>query len=47
MKVEYRSFCDLWLGNIQKITIEGFKTNESGEQIRIKQTVSKVDFVPL
>lgn len=46
VKIEYHSFCDLWLGNIQKIAIEGFKTNECGEQIIIKQTVGKADFVP-
>lgn len=39
-------FCELWLGELEEITIEGFESDSEGKRVNMKKTACKKDFVP-
>ncbi|WP_440602343.1 NUDIX hydrolase [Bacillus sp. GB_SG_008] len=45
VKAEFNSFSELWLGEMDEITVEGFEMNEAGEKVLIHKTVDKSKFV--
>ncbi|PGZ97828.1 NUDIX hydrolase [Bacillus pseudomycoides] len=45
VKAEFNSFSELWLGEMDEITVEGFEMNEAGEKISIHKAVDKSNFV--
>lgn len=45
VKAEFNRFSELWLGEMDKITVEGFEMNEAGEKLSIHKTVDKSNFV--
>jgi hypothetical protein len=46
MKAEFYSFCELWLGERDEITVEGFVLSDSGDKINTKKRVTKDRFLP-
>ncbi|MGG3738814.1 NUDIX hydrolase [Aeribacillus pallidus] len=46
MKAEFYSFCELWLGERDEITVEGFVLSDSGDNINTKKRVTKDRFLP-
>ncbi|WP_020060230.1 NUDIX hydrolase [Bacillus sp. 123MFChir2] len=46
VKIAFNSFAELWLGERNEITVEGFEMNEVGEKVSIHKTIDKSHFVP-
>ncbi|TCS93868.1 NUDIX hydrolase [Hazenella coriacea] len=45
-KVPFDEFCELWLGDVEEITVEGFQVSYDGHKVVLNMNVNKSNFVP-
>ncbi|MGE6258284.1 NUDIX hydrolase [Heyndrickxia sporothermodurans] len=46
VKIDFDDFYDLWLGNKDKVQIEGFEIDKKGKKVSIDRIAQKDEFVP-